>query len=369
MENSLSLTVYPPRVSEDVTSELKTRASLPQQELSHHLDNFNRLENSVDILIEGLPYETDDQVLHIKQYARSGGKAMWRLECAADAEIMKRVAQYRQRGKKCIDQEGATSEMERIAKAEGVTSRTIRRNAQIHNTFFVGDKVLDINVQNLEDKDFYVAALAADEPLKAIEQFSINKANNDFYSPSEAWKEIRKQKIEKFVQNTATPELALAEVVPHILGIGAARDVWMDFQRACTAMAAVIPIARTALEDCQEQISVLICRSDEKLKNRIFAVIEEAGGGLRLDKIAQAFDKPPQLMRTLLGVLVDDGELVDVEQGHAEGARGQRNTLYTLPSQARGFKRVSDEKPKPKRYDDDDDYDEEKEVYVTSIRS
>lgn len=81
----------------------------------------------------------------------------------------------------------------RVAQEAGVGASTIRRNAQIHETFFEGQNVL--SAENiLEDKQFYTEALRAADPVAAIEVIAAKQAVNPEYTTRDAQRDVSAMK-------------------------------------------------------------------------------------------------------------------------------------------------------------------------------
>ena len=165
---------------------------------------MNIVESKSDSVIALLPTMTDEQVKMTHCYAQEVGKAAWRVECAANAEILKRVqARAWQR-----NGDGVVATLASVASDLGVSPQTLYRDAQIHKTFFADTNIL--RTENvLQDKQFYKVALSSDNPLQTIEVLTDRKAANPFYTASEAYQDVKREKREARdnVLNVATPAL------------------------------------------------------------------------------------------------------------------------------------------------------------------
>ena len=97
---------------------------------------MNIVEAKSNSVIALLPTMTDEQVKITHCYAQEVGKAAWRVECAANAEIIRRVQQraWQRNG------DGVAATLASVAADLGVSPRTMYRDAQIHNSFFGGNK-------------------------------------------------------------------------------------------------------------------------------------------------------------------------------------------------------------------------------------
>lgn len=160
----------------------------PQQiaETFGSLFNYlDRLEEFEDTVIELLPYGTDEEVEQTRQRARALGKAGWRIECACDAVLLSRAPLKGGRGKIDAHGVGRLAAAKGEAEKKGVVPRTIRRNAQIFNTF---KTVVNDRHSLLDDKGFFEAALRAPNAKKAIKMFEKEKSENPNFSVGDAFK-------------------------------------------------------------------------------------------------------------------------------------------------------------------------------------
>lgn len=160
----------------------------PQQIALTFGDLFNymdRLEEFEDTIIDLLPYGSDAEVIQTRQYARAMGKAGWRIECACDAVLLAREPLKGGRGQKDTEGEGRVSVAKERAKEIGCATSTVRRNAQIHNTF---KTMLNVQHSLLDDKGYFEAALRAPNPRKAAKLFEKEKRDNPNFSVRDAFR-------------------------------------------------------------------------------------------------------------------------------------------------------------------------------------
>jgi hypothetical protein len=176
------------------------------QTLATIINGINQLDEDKRRLLSMLPNLDDEQVTQARMSARALGVWAWVIECACDAEILRRVEARRGRGNKDIEEQGRVAAVNKHAYQCGLTPATIYRNAQIYNRF---QNVL--NDQNiLEDKGFYEAALRAPEPEKAIEAFAEKKDKNAFFSVRDAHREAEK------LNKSATPKRTPPQPSPEL---------------------------------------------------------------------------------------------------------------------------------------------------------
>lgn len=150
------------------------------------LNMCHRLEEQRDALLELLPTATDEVIVEIRMSARSVGVWAWLIECACDAEVLRRAERHKGgRGKRDVDGTGAKAAAGQQAYLDGKSPRTVERNAQIIKTF--GTETCVTRGASLQDKGFFIAALSAPDPLKAIEIFEKEKVENPFFEVQDAW--------------------------------------------------------------------------------------------------------------------------------------------------------------------------------------
>ena len=183
-------------------------------------NELNVIESKADTVIAMLPDMTDEQVKSTHSYAKEIGKAAWRVEVAANAEIMKRIqSRAWQRGG-----DGVVATIASVAADLGIAPRTLYNDTQIHKTFFATQNIASAcNV--LQDKQFYTAALTASNPLEAVEQMAIKKAENPFFTASDAYREIKRhaQSVRDDLLSAASPAL---DTLPSLYSVLYADPPW-----------------------------------------------------------------------------------------------------------------------------------------------
>lgn len=147
------------------------------------------LEGIRDEFIPLLPELSDKKIIEIRGTARIIGVWAWVVECACDAETLSRIeAKKGGRGNKDEDEEGRLATVRQQAYRDGKGVSTFYLNAQIFNTF--GLETILAHGNTLQEKGFWVAALAAPDPIEAVETFAEKKADNPFMEVQEAKNEI-----------------------------------------------------------------------------------------------------------------------------------------------------------------------------------
>lgn len=155
----------------------------------NHLNKLDRLETDV---IGLLPSLTDDEVLETRSYAKLLGKSAWKIECACDREIWNRTKAVCGRGNIDVDEEGIMAAVNKRATEIGCSGQTIRNNRNIFEAF--KEEIVQIDFSHLDEKTFYLAALASADPHAAIEYFANEKLKNPFFSTRDAYRWARKSK-------------------------------------------------------------------------------------------------------------------------------------------------------------------------------
>jgi hypothetical protein len=157
--------------------------------LSRVFNHINKLEAMEHDVIALLPSLTDDQVMETRSSARLLYASAWKIEVACDAEIWDRTERVIVgRGNKDVDEKGIMAAVNKRAAELGCGASTILKNAQIFKRFkktLTAESILD-------DKGFYQAALSADDPDEAIEEFAKQKSENPTYRVADAWKHVKK---------------------------------------------------------------------------------------------------------------------------------------------------------------------------------
>jgi hypothetical protein len=155
----------------------------------NHLNKLERLENDVITL---LPSLSDDEVMDTRNYAKLLGKSAWKIEAACDREIWNRTKAACGRGNIDIDEEGIMAAVNKRAAEIGCSARTVYNNGKLFETF--KDEMVAIDFNHLDEKTYYLAALASTDPHAAIEHFAEEKLKNPFFSTRDAFRWARKSK-------------------------------------------------------------------------------------------------------------------------------------------------------------------------------
>lgn len=187
-----------------------------QNAVARILHLSHTLEQTRDAFLALLPEADDETVIEVRMSARSVGVWAWLIECACDAELVRRTAKRAGRSKKDTNGEGRMAALGQQAYADGKSVRTIERNAQIINTF--GAEKIVTHGENLRDKGFFIAALSAPDPLKAIEMFEEAKTENAFFEVQDAWALVNElntkaEKLRRKQERKANPKPSELEFI------------------------------------------------------------------------------------------------------------------------------------------------------------
>lgn len=170
------------------------------QALSKVFGVINKLEKVEGDIIALLPGMTDDEVLDTRVQAKTLGRSAWRIEIACDAELWNRT--YARRGRGNVDTEGVgvKATVAKRAAELGCSSRTIESNAKVYKLVQEVEQENSANTCTiLDEKGYWQAADASDDPKAAIEHFIEEKLSNPMYSVTDAfrWSKGRKESKER----------------------------------------------------------------------------------------------------------------------------------------------------------------------------
>lgn len=167
-------------------------------EIGTLLNYLNGLEEFEETVLELLTYASEDEVKQVRERAIKMGSTGWRLVCACDALLLS--IDPAKPGVVDIKQTGRVAAAKERAKELGCEPWTIRRNAQIFNTFFKDDLLLNVQ-QQLEDKGFFEAALRADNPKQALRAIARKKETEPNFSVRDALRFVSSIKPQEKIEN------------------------------------------------------------------------------------------------------------------------------------------------------------------------
>lgn len=152
--------------------------------MTEGIDFFTDAQAIAERIICSFDTLSDEQLHEVRRKAKEGGAACWRIECATDAEIIRRAAKHGD--KKAI--------VEQHAAEIGVTSRRVYENAAV-------SAVVDAYCESAGNRTFpdiltktdVVESLPTENPIRTLEAIveqktahvSFNAGNNEWYTPEE----------------------------------------------------------------------------------------------------------------------------------------------------------------------------------------
>lgn len=139
-------------------------------------DAMHTINSTLDNILEWIPEASDQQLIELHEYAKGLGSRAFLIADRCIAEAQRR----------------SCHNTNAIAKEFGLAARTARESAQRHNTFFADDEKTASGRRFLEvsdEKSFLTVAMAAPDPMAALEEITENIISNPHFSKREA-KEI-----------------------------------------------------------------------------------------------------------------------------------------------------------------------------------
>ena len=185
-----------------VTTHLPSRTVSP---IFGPLTRMGEFESSV---LKRLKTASDARLLLARAHAGELKGAAWRIECACDAELLRREHAKRGRGNKDTEGAGPKAAVALLARALGCNPRTIERNAQIYNELLADERVkasADVHAV-LDEKSFFEIALRARSPFRALKRMARLKTKNPAFSARDA-----RRLVERMNGETDAPRAGLAD--------------------------------------------------------------------------------------------------------------------------------------------------------------
>ncbi len=297
-------------------------------EILHWMD---RLEEKTEAILAAIPFLDDDELSQVNERAESLGMAAWRIRAKGQAEILQRLAKRQSggRGRGDDEQTGIVATINRVATELGIGARQLRKNAEVHQTFFsetvanVCNSLRDGTLDCLKEQGFFEAALATDDPHATIEYFARCKTENPNFSVRDAWRYVREKK--------APP---IEQPIPPLIEDPAVKRAWEAYGQACaelarTTKAAGVPLGRILL-GCTNELREEVQRPGTTRRQQLLDLI--AGAVDEIELIALHLSVDRIWVATWLNRLESEGAVESFEKPRAPGARGQARTGYRLRS-------------------------------------
>lgn len=296
------------------------------QALSKIFSHLNKLERLETDVIGLLPELSDDEVMETRSYSRLLGKSAWKIECACDAEIWKRTKAACGRGNKDVDEEGILAAVNKRAGEIGCSARTVYNNGKIFDTF--KDEIVATDFNHLDEKTFYLAALAAPDPHKALEDFAAKKLDDSTFSTRDAWKEAKSAKKALYEKKNELAYKANNETRKSLRGMFNAIRLYLEQQREAVAKLD----SKLASSTIGSWIQEIVDQEDvwfvEDAKEA--AVKAWRNGNTREDHMATALGLPLPEMHRIMKDLEEQGVFERSRQRGTDQARGPGQQLWHL---------------------------------------
>lgn len=277
------------------------------------------IETETAALIESLPNLSLDELSDMRNRAKTLGRCAWLIECAVDAELLRRMRLTGGRGKADVEGRGITAAVKERAEELGVDARTVFRNAQIHNTFFKAEddapETTVIDHSSLEEKSYYELALRSTDPKATLRKFEEARQQDPEFDTRAA---------RKMVQTQAAPDLD--SIVECALDNEQARAAWTGYLSACSTLSRNAPRVRGVITGHIEELKYELSRPAQRLQERILAIIKDIGEGVTVEDMATALGYHRDIALAFLQRLVAE-DMLRIER---------RRSNYSVTATERG---------------------------------
>lgn len=264
--------------------------------------------------------------MDLRRKAAAVGRCAWLIECAVDAELLRRLGAQRGRGHKDTNERGLLAAAKERAGELGVHHSQVFRNAQIFNTFFAADLVKPENIladqNSAMEKTYYELALRSKEPRATLHTFAAARDHDP---------EFNTRAARKLVQQQSAPDLAT--VVECALDSEQARGAWAEFKRACRGLGGAVLSVRGLINGYVEELEYELSLPAASLRERILVKIGEADeGGVSVEDLAQITGYHRDIAAVFLQRLQADGYLVEKfrKSEYSKTADKRGTKLYAL---------------------------------------
>jgi len=296
---------------------------------SRSIQRLAAIQTEASEVIRSLPKLGDAELLALRNRASEIGRCAWLIECAVDAELLRRLGEKRGRGNKDVNERGLMAAAKERAEMMECEPGTIRRNAQIFNEFREHfQRFLDCpeNMMGAQhsilDKTFYDAAIRSGDPHATLQTFLEAKASNPRFSTRDA---------RKMVRRASAPDLS--HVVECALFTEAARAAWADVKRALRGLKNMAPYFRGQIDDIEDDLEDLLKLPAEPLLVRILADIELSGeGGITIEELSKLINYHRDVTGVFVRRMKEEGFLVEHfrQSAYCKTAKQRGTYLYAL---------------------------------------
>lgn len=310
-----------------------------QSSASRRFHKFlSNLANLVPEVIADLARQSDDDVLNTRKQARVLDESYWRVECACDAEFVERAVKLKGgRGLRDVNAVGAKAAIARRAKQIGVTPRTVERNAQV---FRLMEETSDREIACLTEKHFFVAALTAADPAKAVDRFIERKGEGLRFKVSDAYRLLASEGLTKKQHN----QKALTKIRESKQLSGRAEQIAHLQRTIATVNSEILPdchdedilrIHESYLEELQDHLNLMV---DDDVATALRASWDK--GKHWEHEIVQDTGFAADTVSRIMKLLGADGEFIPVPGGSANQTRWHKAGVLPLPAELTRLRKV-----------------------------
>lgn len=296
------------------------------QALSKIFSHLNKLEKLETDVIGLLPDLSDDEVIETRTYAKLLGKSAWKIEIACDAEIWNRTKAACGRGNKDVDEDGILAAVNKRAAEIGCSARTVYNNKQLFDTF--REEILANVCNNLDEKSFFLAALAAPDPHKAIEEFAAKKMDDPFFSARDAFKAAKSAKRAVYSAKNKLSTESSNETRRRLRSHFDETRLMLEQRRdACAKLDSKLASSTYGswIQEIEDQEDVWFVEDAKEA-----AIKTWHNGNTREDHMATALGLPLPEMHRIMQDLEDQGVFEKSRQRGTDAARGPGQQLWHL---------------------------------------
>jgi hypothetical protein len=204
-------------------------------------------------VVLSLQSQTEKEILETRGKAKLAGKLAWRLEAACDAEVISRANNVRGHNfRSGASAHGVMFAAKRQAKKVGCTPAVVFQNARIYRLI---QEVEGANSENstelqlLDEKGFFIAALSAANPHKAVLIFAQRKATLKRFRVTDAQRLLEREGL--------TKKVSVAKAVSSIRS--APRNERFAYLKKLQAILSECPdvdlLSRLGLQDCLDDVT------------------------------------------------------------------------------------------------------------------
>lgn len=282
--------------------------------LARVISQINKLEAMEHDVIALLPSLTDDEVIETRRSARLLTATGWKIEAACDAEIWDRAeANLSRSGVRDVNEKGIKAIVNKQAQELDCGASTIYANRQLYRRFQPA-----LSAQNgLDEKGFYQAALASDDPDATLETFIQMKMDNPHFRVGDAWRWVK------------APPPGPKEDETKVLQTPEAQDWLANLHASLLSHMPTVPTNAAFLEHMIQAMDGVVLQQSERTVEGDCRVIMEAieeTGGLSGDdlfdwQIAHFYFMSEEQLKARLLTMVAEKKLIEEDAGKGKQAK------------------------------------------------